>query len=227
LPMLAKPNADLEGNKVVPATISSLKPKPKLPPSKWQIYFATYLRRERDRKPNEKMNVANVARDAAVAYKSITVVENDDLNAQVKKAKAEYSRELKKWERMLTPEDIKNENAFRTAQRRAGQSRKSNMKDPNAPKKPMSPYFIFLQKIRESPELTQAVWNGETETTVQSKLAAAKWRSMTKEEKEPFLSQAETEKQDYTVKYKEYEHAASGSQRDDDDGSHERPRSVN
>ncbi|KAG8882632.1 hypothetical protein FRB97_007978 [Tulasnella sp. 331] len=222
-PALSKSSGDQEGTNaslpVVPAATSVLKPKPKLPPSKWQIYFATYLRRERERKPSEKMNVANIARDAAVAYKSITAAENDGLNAQVKKGKAEYTRELKRWERTLTPEDIKNENAFRTAQRRAGQSRKSNMKDPNAPKKPMSPYFIFLQKIRESPELTQAVWGSETETTVQSKLAAAKWRSMTQEEKEPFLAQAESEKQDYTVKYKEYEHAATGPQHDDSDGS--------
>lgn len=62
---------------VVPAATSVLKPKPKLPPSKWQIYFAAFLRRERDRHPGEKMNVANIARDAAVAYKTITVAEND------------------------------------------------------------------------------------------------------------------------------------------------------
>ncbi|KAG9015832.1 exp1-like protein [Tulasnella sp. JGI-2019a] len=208
-----------EEGKKAPVAISVLKPKPKHPPSKWQIYFAAYLRRERDRKPDEKINVAKIARDAAAAYKTITLKEDDDLTAQVKKAKAEYARELKKWERTLTPEDIKNENAFRAAQRRAGQSRKSNMKDPNAPKKPMSPYFIFLQKIRESPELTQAVWGNEVETTVQSKLAAAKWRSMTMEEKEPFLSQADSEKQDYTVKYKEYEHAASGPQHHERDNS--------
>ena len=42
--------------------------------------------------------------------------------------------------RTLTPEDIKRENAYRTAQRKAGKSRKGNIKDPNAPKKPLSAF---------------------------------------------------------------------------------------
>ena len=85
--------------------------------------------------------------------------------------------------RTLTPEDIKRENAFRTAQRKAGKSRKGNIKDPNAPKKPLSAYFMFLQRIRSDPELVKEVVGDETETTKQSVLAAAKWRSMTDDER--------------------------------------------
>ena len=85
--------------------------------------------------------------------------------------------------RTLTPEDIKRENIFRAAQRKAGKSRKSNIKDPNAPKKPLSAYFMFLQRIRSDPLLVQEVFGEETETTKQSVLAAAKWRSMTDEER--------------------------------------------
>lgn len=85
--------------------------------------------------------------------------------------------------RALTPDDIKRENLFRTAQRKAGKSRKSNIKDPNAPKKPLSAYFMFLQWIRSDPVLVQEVFGSETETTKQSVLAAAKWRSMTDDER--------------------------------------------
>ena len=85
--------------------------------------------------------------------------------------------------RTLTPDDIKRENAFRTAQRKAGKSRKGNLKDPNAPKKPLSAYFMFLQKIRSSSALVKDVFGDETETTKQSVLAAAKWRSMTDDER--------------------------------------------
>jgi hypothetical protein len=85
--------------------------------------------------------------------------------------------------RTLTPDDIKRENAFRAAQRKAGKSRKSNIKDPNAPKKPLSAYFMFLQRIRSEPRLVQEVFGDETETTKQSVLAAAKWRSMTDDER--------------------------------------------
>ena len=92
--------------------------------------------------------------------------------------------------RTLTPEDIKRENAYRTAQRKAGKSRKGNIKDPNAPKKPLSAYFMFLQRIRSDAELVKEVFGDETETTKQSVLAAGKWRSMTDDERKvryPFV----------------------------------------
>ena len=85
--------------------------------------------------------------------------------------------------RTLTPDDIKRENAFRTAQRKAGKSRKANMKDPNAPRKPLSAWFTFMQQIRSDPELVKEIFGDETETTKQSVLAAAKWRSMTDDER--------------------------------------------
>jgi hypothetical protein len=85
--------------------------------------------------------------------------------------------------RTLTPDDIKRENVFRTAQRKAGKSRRGNLKDPNAPKKPLSAYFMFLQRIRSDAELVVEVFGEETETTKQSVLAASKWRSMTDDER--------------------------------------------
>lgn len=57
------------------------------------------------------------------------------------------------------------------------------MKDPNAPKKPLSAYFMFLQRIRASPDMVKEVFGEEVGTTKQSVLAAAKWRSMSDEEK--------------------------------------------
>jgi hypothetical protein len=133
-------------------------------------------------------------------------------------------RELDAYMRTLTPDDIKRENLFRTAQRKAGKSRKSNIKDPNAPKKPLSAYFMFLQRIRSDPVLVQEVFGLETETTKQSVLAAAKWRSMTDDERkvhsvavfgmnrllihifsQPFLAQAEQEKLDYEAARRMYE----------------------
>jgi len=107
--------------------------------------------------------------------------------------------------RSLSPEDIKRENAFRAAQRKAGKSRKSNLKDRNAPKKPLSAYFMFLQQIRANPILVAEIFGDETETTKQSVLAAAKWRSMTDADRQPFLAQAEQEKMEYEAARRLYE----------------------
>lgn len=127
--------------------------------------------------------------------------------------------------RGLSPGDIKRENMFRAAQRKSGRSRKSNIKDPNAPKKPLSAYFMFLAHIRANAYLVQEVFGNETETTKQSVLAAAKWRDMTDDErkvcnllsgvlnftekkqklKQPFLARAEREKLDYEAARRIYE----------------------
>lgn len=109
------------------------------------------------------------------------------------------------WKSNLTPEDIKQENMFRTAQRKAGKSRKGNLKDPNAPKKPLSAYFLFLRAIRADEKMTQDVFDGEQETTKQSVLAAAKWRSLDEQEKQPYLEKAEADKVEYERLRKQYE----------------------
>jgi hypothetical protein len=95
-------------------------------------------------------------------------------------------RRLNAWQRTLTPEDIKRENRFRAAQRKAGLSRRANIKDPNAPKKPLSAYFMFLARIRSDPALVYEVFGDETETTRQSVLAARRWREMSDEEKKVY-----------------------------------------
>jgi hypothetical protein len=92
-------------------------------------------------------------------------------------------REHRAYMSSLSPDDIKRENMFRAAQRKAGKSRRGNIKDPNAPKKPLSAYFMFLQRIRSDPILGNEVFGDETGTTKQSILAAEKWRSMTDEER--------------------------------------------
>jgi len=143
----------------------------------------------------------------------LTDSQKDPYKRRSQVLKEARERELDAYMHTLTPDDIKRENLFRTAQRKAGKSRKSNIKDPNAPKKPLSAYFMFLQRIRSDPVLVQEVFGLETETTKQSVLAAAKWRSMTDDERKPFLAQAEQEKLDYEAARRMYEEgtAAHGS----------------
>lgn len=102
---------------------------------------------------------------------------------KVQESKDQYARELAAWQATLTPDDIRAENAFRAQQRKEGKSRKGNLKDPNAPKKPLSAYFLYLRSIRENPELRKEVWGDETGTTKQSVLAAQRWRNLTDDEK--------------------------------------------
>ena len=180
-----------------------LKP-PKLAPSAWQLYFTDWIQRQQA--SGTKLNVAQAAKEAGQEYASLSPQDKEVISIshllffflsflflsflfqpykrRSQAAKEARERELNAYMRSLTPDDIKRENAYRAAQRKAGKSRKSNIKDPNAPKKPLSAYFMFLQYIRANPGLVHNIFGNETETTKQSVLAAAKWRSMTDAERQ-------------------------------------------
>ncbi|KAJ4479238.1 putative HMG1 protein [Lentinula aciculospora] len=196
-----------KANDSVP-TKSALRP-PKLAPSAWQLYFTDWIQRQQASN-TRKLNVAQAAKEAGQEYASLSAEEKEPYKRRSQAMKEAREREHAAYMRTLTPDDIKRENVFRAAQRKAGKSRKSNIKDPNAPKKPLSAYFMFLQRIRANPQLVQEVFGDETETTKQSVLAAAKWRSMTDDERKPFLAQAEQEKMEYEAARRLYEEGTTG-----------------
>ncbi|KAF6762222.1 hypothetical protein DFP72DRAFT_599174 [Ephemerocybe angulata] len=187
---------------------SVLKP-PKLAPSAWQLYFTDWIQRQQ-RLGTRKLNVAQAAKEAGQEYASLSAAEKEPYKRRSQAAKETREREHEAYMRTLTPDDIKRENVFRAAQRKAGKSRKGNIKDPNAPKKPLSAYFMFLQRIRADAKLVRDIFGDETETTKQSVLAAAKWRSMTDAERQPFLAQAEQEKMEYEAARRLYEEGTTG-----------------
>ncbi|KAJ7791685.1 putative HMG1 protein [Mycena olivaceomarginata] len=150
----------------------------------WQLYFTDWIQRQQANS-SRKLNVAQAAKEAGQSM--------PPYKRRSQAAKDVRERQLASYMRTLTPDDIKRENAFRAAQRKAGKSRKSNIKDPNAPKKPLSAYFMFLQRIRADKRLVEEVFGEETETTRQS----------------PFLAQAEQEKMEYEAARRVYEDGAA------------------
>ncbi|KAJ6515559.1 putative HMG1 protein, partial [Mycena sanguinolenta] len=200
---------DAVGEASSSAPLKSVLRPPKLAPSAWQLYFTDWIQRQQA-SSSRKLNVAQAAKEAGAEYASLTEEEKEPYKRRSQAAKDVRERLHSDYMRTLTPEDIKRENAFRAAQRKAGKSRKSNIKDPNAPKKPLSAYFMFLQRIRSSPQLVKEVFGEEAETTKQSVLAAARWRAMSDEERKPFLAQAEQEKMEYEEKRRVYEDAHNG-----------------
>jgi len=187
---------------------SHLRP-PKLAPSAWQLYFTDWIQRHQASN-TRKLNVAQAAKEAGTEYAVLSPEEKEPYKRRSQAMKEIREREHAAYMSSLTPDDIKRENTFRAAQRKAGKSRKGNIKDPNAPKKPLSAYFMFLQRIRSDPGLVREVFGDETETTKQSVLAAGKWRSMTDDERKPFLAQAEQEKLEYEAARKMYEEGTVG-----------------
>jgi len=186
-----------------PPLKSVLRP-PKLAPSAWQLYFTDWIQKQQA-SGTRKLNVAQAAKEAGQEYALLSPAEKEPYKRRSQVMKETREKEHDAYMRSLSPEDIKRENAFRAAQRKAGKSRRSNLKDRNAPKKPLSAYFMFLQQIRANPRLVTEIFGDESETTKQSVLAAAKWRSMTDAERQPFLAQAEQEKMEYEAARRVYE----------------------
>lgn len=226
-----KPSKKKEKEPAKPPVLKSHLKPPKQAPSAWQVYFTEELQKIKAEQPDARLNVAHVAKDAGQRYAALPEEKKKEFKRRSDEAKEQWERDMLAWKQTLTPEDIKQENMFRTAQRKAGKSRKGNLKDPNAPKKPLSAYFLFLRAIRADSKMTEDVFHGEQETTKQSVLAAAKWRSLPEEEKQPFLEKAEADKVEYERQRKEYEQShglAPGTNADgtttkdeDDAGSHE------
>jgi len=228
-----------EEEKPVPKPIakSHLHP-PRQAQSAWQLFFTDELNKAKATAALEtspggtpqhvKLNVAQIAKDAGAAYASLDDEQREYYSQKVQESKEQYAKDLAVWQATLTPEDIRAENAFRAQQRKEGKSRKGNLKDPNAPKKPLSAYFLFLKGIREDDGLRSKVWGEETETTKQSVLAAERWRALSVEEKkvshelrswlilQPYLQQAEQDKQEYESARKMYEEDAAARARGED-----------
>ncbi|TFK81792.1 hypothetical protein K466DRAFT_604210 [Polyporus arcularius HHB13444] len=175
----------------------------KLPPSAWQLFFADWMER-REASGREKLNIAQAIREAGHDFAQLSAEEKESYRLGARALKEAQERAPTP---ALTPEGIKSENSYRARQRAAGKSR---AKDPNAPKKPLSAYFKFLEHIRSDPARTEEIFGEETETTKRSVLAAGKWRSMPDEERKPFVAEAEKEKLEYEAARKLYEESGGG-----------------
>ncbi|KAF8592736.1 hypothetical protein K439DRAFT_1626076 [Ramaria rubella] len=200
-------------NKLSPPSRSVLNP-PKQAPSVWQIFFTDWLQKQKSYNgEDKKLNVAQEAKKAGHVYNSLSDELREVLQQHALTLKETYEREFIAWKRTLTPADIERENAFRAAQRKSGKSRRKNINDPNAPKRPLTAYFLFLQAIRMNPQMVKDVFGDATEPTRQSVLAAVKWRSMTEAEKQPYLDQASSAKLQYETDRKAYdEHIRSSNE---------------
>lgn len=188
-----------------PPAKSLLKP-PKQAASAWQFFFTDRLNEAKaTAAPGAKLNVAEVAKEAGAAYNELPSEEKEVYLKRAADARDAYKKEYAAWLSTLSPEEIKRENEFRAGQRKAGKSRKGNLKDPNAPKKPLSAYFLFLKAIRSNRTLTKIIFQDAEATTKQSTLAAVRWRDFTPEQKGPFLRQSEIDKAEHDEVRKQYE----------------------
>ncbi|XP_074572508.1 DNA-binding protein MNB1B-like [Curcuma longa] len=93
-------------------------------------------------------------------------------------------------------------------ERAAKKPRKSKAgKDPNTPKRPQSAFFVFMEEFRKT--FKEKNPNNKSVAAV-AKAGGDKWKSLTEEEKAPYVAKAAKLKADYTKIMAAYNKGQSG-----------------
>ncbi|KDE08617.1 hypothetical protein MVLG_01079 [Microbotryum lychnidis-dioicae p1A1 Lamole] len=168
-----------------PRMTSRLNP-PKQPMNTWSIFLTQYTaKRKAAHNPADGKfpTVAEIARDAAPAYRALSPSDKAELLRTAEEQKAAFAQVLAEWTASLTPEMIREENAIRARRKKMGKSRKGPMKLEGQPKRPPSAYILWTSKIRNEQGVAGEVLKGETNILEQSRLLATAWKSLSSEEK--------------------------------------------
>ncbi|PIN10436.1 HMG box-containing protein [Handroanthus impetiginosus] len=93
---------------------------------------------------------------------------------------------------------------------------KKAAKDPNKPKRPPSAFFVFMEDFRK--QFKEKHPNNKSVAAV-GKAGGEKWKSMSDEEKAPFIAKAEKRKEEYERKVDAYNKKLAGGGDDESDKS--------
>ncbi|GER49708.1 high mobility group family [Striga asiatica] len=104
----------------------------------------------------------------------------------------------------------------RLAVKKQTKKEKQAAKDPNKPKRAPSAFFVFMEGFRQ--QYKEKHPKNKSVSAV-GKAAGEKWKSMTDEEKAPFVAKAEKKKKEYERQMEAYNRKLSGEGDDDDDAS--------
>lgn len=130
------------------------------------------------------VDVTAITSAAGAEWKKLSSEEKHPYEMMGAEAKHQYEKDMDKWLKSLTPEDIRRQNLYFAHQRKRGIKTPSNIKAPGAPKKPPGAFLLFVTHLRESGNAA-----GERVVDI-SKAAGSKWKELSAAEKEPFEKDA-------------------------------------
>ncbi|KAJ2661866.1 hypothetical protein IW148_003233 [Coemansia sp. RSA 1199] len=153
--------------------------------------------------------VAEIARACSASWKQLGESEKHQYQSKADKLSAEYEETLRKWWNTTDHNLVALENRRR---KRVDGDKARLLKDPFAPKRPMTSYVLFVKDF-----VTQnkgaAGTNDITEMSSLMKSAASKWKTLSSAEKAPYAKGAEVEKSRYKQDQDKYlkSHTAGGA----------------
>jgi len=182
--------------------------KPKGRMSAYTFFVQTCREEHRKKHPNENVNFTEFSKKCAERWKQMTEKEKKRFAEMAEKDKARYDKEM----------------ASYTPPAGEGGSRKRKKKDPNAPKRPLSAFFLFCHDERPA---VKSVYPNYSVGEVAKELGD-RWNKVTPEVKAKYEAKAQQEKGRYEKDMANYKNKGSAAAKaevgdddedeDDDDG---------
>lgn len=173
--------------------------KPKGRMSAYTFFVQTCREEHRKKHPNENVNFTEFSKKCAERWKQMTDKEKKRFGEMADKDKARYEKEMANY---VPPAD-------------SGKTKRKK-KDPNAPKRPLSAFFLFCADERPAVKATHPEYSvGEV-----AKEMGERWAKVTAETKTKYEGLAAVEKTRYErdmANYKAGKGVGVAHEEDDDD----------
>ncbi|CAO3564677.1 unnamed protein product [Mortierella alpina] len=172
-------------------------PMPKRPGTSWNMFFREHMDKV---KASGKPVVPTVeGAVAAELWKNLSPEEKQVYQDKYKANFEAFKQETKDRLQELTPAEYKVENQRRDALRKAGKKGLPALKDPNAPKRPLSNFFLYAKHLRETGKYAHL------SLKEQSKAFAEAWGTLDEAEKAKYTERNRIAMEAYKIEKAEYD----------------------
>ncbi|KAF9332522.1 exp1-like protein [Podila minutissima] len=170
---------------------------PKRPSTAWNMFFMEHL--DKIKASGRTVVPIQETPKAAAAWKALSESEKKVYTDTYQRNMDAYHKQIESRLQELTPAEYKLENSRRQALRAAGKKGLPALKDPNAPKRPLSSFFRFSQDQRAAGK------HADLDISERAKAYAAEWESASQSTKDRYNEEARKAQAEYKVEKAAYE----------------------
>ncbi|KAG0248057.1 exp1-like protein [Mortierella polycephala] len=176
-------------------------PMPKRPGTSWNMFFREHMERV---KASGKPVVPTVeGAVAAELWKNLSAEEKQVYQDKYKANFEAFKQQTKDRLQEITPAEYKLENQRRAALRESGKKGLPSLKDPNAPKRPLSNFFLYAKDLRASGKYAHL------SLKEQSKAFAEAWSTLGDAEKTKYTDKNRIAMEAYKIEKAAYDAQAT------------------
>ncbi|KAF9910089.1 exp1-like protein [Lobosporangium transversale] len=170
---------------------------PKRPSSPWTLFFKEHL--DKVKASGKTVVPVQETVNASAAWKQLTPDQKQVYEDRYRANMEDFKRQMEQRLQELTPAEFGLENSRRRALRATGKKNLPSLKDPNAPKRPLSSFFRFVQEQRAAGEFASLPVKERTRSFADA------WAKVPESEKARYAEQARNALAEYKAAKAAYE----------------------